>query len=263
MAATVPTTTRRRDWLTLPIVSGGGGRRRTSWSRTVKYLIVNADDFGHSGGVNAGVIEAHEHGILTSASLMVRRGEAGTAAAYARKHPNLSVGLHVDLGEWVRADGAWEALYEVDGADVASEVSRQLDIFCNLIGRSPTHLDSHQHVHRREPARTAVLALARDLRVPLRHFDLGVRYCGGFYGQTDAGGVLRGQITIDALLEVFRSLPDGITELACHPGKGEIPGTSYSVERERELETLCDARARMALEAHGILLRSFANINIV
>jgi len=37
-----------------------------------RYLIVNADDFGQSPGVNRGIIQAHEHGIVTSASLMVR-----------------------------------------------------------------------------------------------------------------------------------------------------------------------------------------------
>jgi hypothetical protein len=59
-------------------------------------LIVNADDFGLSGGVNAGIMAAHEHGIVTSASLMVR----WPAARYAAGHPRMSLGLHLDLGEW-------------------------------------------------------------------------------------------------------------------------------------------------------------------
>jgi len=46
-----------------------------------RYLIVNADDFGQSQGVNRGVIAAHEHGIVTSASLMVRWPAAIEAAA--------------------------------------------------------------------------------------------------------------------------------------------------------------------------------------
>ena len=72
---------------------------------TERTLIVNADDFGLSPGVNAGVARTHEEGIVTSASLMVRQPAAEEAAAYARATPALGVGLHVDLGEWVWQDG--------------------------------------------------------------------------------------------------------------------------------------------------------------
>ncbi|HEU4340947.1 MAG TPA: ChbG/HpnK family deacetylase, partial [Candidatus Binatia bacterium] len=60
-----------------------------------KYLIVNADDFGQSHGINRGIITAYGDGIVTSASLMVRWPAAADAAAYARKQPGLSVGLHI------------------------------------------------------------------------------------------------------------------------------------------------------------------------
>jgi chitin disaccharide deacetylase len=70
-----------------------------------RYLIVNADDFGLSEGVNRGIIEAAEKGIVTSASLMVRQPAAAAAAAYARKLDRISVGLHLDLGEWVYRNG--------------------------------------------------------------------------------------------------------------------------------------------------------------
>ena len=76
-----------------------------------RYLIVNADDFGQSHGINQGIIEAHERGIVTSASLMTRWLGAGEAALYAREHPQLSVGLHLDLGEWVFRAGDWEPVY--------------------------------------------------------------------------------------------------------------------------------------------------------
>ena len=51
-------------------------------------LIVNADDFGLSEGVNRGIIEAHERGIVTSASLMVLRPAAASAADYSREDPD-------------------------------------------------------------------------------------------------------------------------------------------------------------------------------
>ena len=66
-----------------------------------RILIVNADDLGLSGGVNRGIARAHDEGIVTSASAMVRRDAIEEAAELARSRPALSVGLHVDLSEWV------------------------------------------------------------------------------------------------------------------------------------------------------------------
>src|SRR5215469_11365912 len=69
----------------------------------MKYLIVNADDFGASCGINRGVMEAHERGILTSASLLVDAQGAKEAAALCGTAPNLSVGLHVDVRKELEA----------------------------------------------------------------------------------------------------------------------------------------------------------------
>ena len=87
-----------------------------------RFAIVNADDFGLTSGVNRGIIEAHEHGIVTSASLMVRYTAAKEAADYARSRANFSIGLHVDLGEWRYANGEWRAAYQVVSADDAAAV---------------------------------------------------------------------------------------------------------------------------------------------
>ena len=93
-----------------------------------RYLIVNADDFGQSPGVNRGVAAAHERGVVTSASLMVRWPAAAEAAEYARAHPELSVGLHLDLGEWAHRGGEWVCLYRVvpdgDAAGLADYLRR-------------------------------------------------------------------------------------------------------------------------------------------
>jgi predicted glycoside hydrolase/deacetylase ChbG (UPF0249 family) len=224
-------------------------------------LIVNADDFGRSPGVNRGVAVTHEDGIVTSASLMVRRPAAEDAAAYALRHPRLSLGLHVDLGEWVYRDERWDAVDKVSGP-AAPEIQRQLDRFRELVGRDPTHLDSHQHVHR-EPVVGLVLEhIASDLGVPLRGGNTEVRYCGDFYGQTSKGEPLHGSISVKALLDVLEALPEGVTELGCHPGVGTDHDLPYGKERSMEVNALCDPRVRAAVAARGIQLCSYADIAI-
>jgi predicted glycoside hydrolase/deacetylase ChbG (UPF0249 family) len=229
-----------------------------------RILIVNADDFGQSPGVNAGVIEAHERGIVTSASMMVCWPAATEAADYARARPSLSIGLHLDLGQWTFAEGEWTADYErvplSNPDEVEREVRRQLGLFRELVRRDPTHLDSHQHVHRDEPAESVMARLASELGVVLRDRSSRVRYCGEFYGQTGTGEPFPEGISLEHLVELIETLPAGITELACHPGSGLGADAVYGRERERELAALCDPRARAAIEREGIVLRSFAGI---
>jgi predicted glycoside hydrolase/deacetylase ChbG (UPF0249 family) len=63
----------------------------------MRYLVVNADDFGSCSGVNRGIAEAHARGIVTSTSLMVGRPASEEAALVARAFPALSVGLHASF----------------------------------------------------------------------------------------------------------------------------------------------------------------------
>jgi predicted glycoside hydrolase/deacetylase ChbG (UPF0249 family) len=229
-----------------------------------RCLIVNADDFGQSPGVNRGVIDAHERGIVTSASLMVRWPAAPEAAEYARQHPELSVGLHFEVGEWAFREGEWTAVYEVvrseDRSAVELELERQLEGFQRLVGRPPTHLDSHQHVHLRGTVRPAAERLARDLEIPLRCCSPFIQYNGTFYGQTDDGLQVPGAISVTALIGTLEALPWGWTELACHPGRGNDLDTMYGLEREREVAVLCDSTVRDALSRLRINLRSFREI---
>ncbi len=231
---------------------------------TERYLIVNADDFGRSPGVNRGIIETHERGIVTSASLMVHWPAAAEAAAYSREHPNLSLGLHFDLGEWAYRDGNWVTMYEVAPADdvtaVADEAARQLAAFRRLVGREPTHIDSHQHVHRWGPVRSVLVEVARDLAVPLRDHSPKIRYCGGFYGQTGKGSHLPDAISVDGLIKILVALPPGVTELGCHPGVGDDLDTTYRSERTQEVKALCDSRVRAIILTEGIELCSFGNV---
>jgi len=235
-----------------------------------RYLIVNADDFGLSSGVNRAIIKAHEQGIVTSTSMMVRGPAATEAALYSGEHPDISLGLHIDLGEWAYRDEAWVPLYEVvpieDTTAVAGEVQDQLSTFRRLVGKNPTHIDSHQHVHLRESVRPVVIEVARTLGVPLRHCSSEVRYCGDFYGQTAEGLPYPHGVSFDGLIEILAELPPGVTELGCHPGEGDDLSTletMYRSERLQEVQVLCDPRIRATLSAMEVELCSFSGTRSV
>jgi predicted glycoside hydrolase/deacetylase ChbG (UPF0249 family) len=226
-----------------------------------RNLIVNGDDFGRSDGVNRGVIQAHESGILTSASIMVRWPASDHAVAYALAHPDLSVGIHLDLGEWYQGPDGWEPVYEVvplaHEEGVRDEIARQLGRFHKLMGRSPTHIDSHQHVHREEPVASIAAEFGRRLSCPVRHIAPGISYCGDFYGQSQDGSSMPDAISTESLIRLLDRLPPGITELACHPGQEDDLDSVYALERRTELRALCDPVVRDALNRSGIALIAF------
>lgn len=229
-----------------------------------RLLIVNADDFGQSPGINRGVVEAFERGVVTSASLMVRWPASREAAAYARRQPRLSVGLHLDLGEAVWRAGAWRPRYAVvplaDARAVAREVRDQVAAFRDIMGRDPTHVDSHQHVHLRPEVAPVAAGVAAGLGVPLRGATPGVAHRGDFHGQTAEGAPLPGLLTVAHLVEILDGLAPGVTELGCHPGYAGDLETTYRSERAREVAVLCDPRVRAAVAERGIVLGSFHDV---
>jgi chitin disaccharide deacetylase len=213
-----------------------------------RRLVVNADDLGWTSGVNAGIAEARRAGILTSASLMAVRPRAAEGAGAAAEL-GLDLGLHVDLARWARrVEG--RPVYELpDGREVRAEVERQLRAFSRLVGADPTHLDSHHHVHRDEPAAGAVLReLGSRLGIPVR-----------WQGRVRAVELL--DPSVEGLLQIVRSLGAGVTELVCHPGYVDAElESSYREERAAEVEALCDARVGAAVAAAGVELVSFRDL---
>lgn len=229
-------------------------------SPQMRYLIVNADDFGYTDGVNRGILDAHDEGIVTSASLMVERPAAAEAAVQARERPGFGVGLHVELRSWrtsrfPRRGSARSA--EAVERRAAADLHRQLDRFRRLVGREPSHLDSHQHRHMVEIVRPAFEEAATELGIPLRRLDRRIRFCGDFYGHDGRGRPEHEAISVDALIRVIENLEDGVTELCCHPGYTDGLDDWYRLEREQEIRALCDLRVRQAVEREGVQLCSF------
>jgi chitin disaccharide deacetylase len=211
----------------------------------MKNLIVNADDFGTSHGVNLGVLEAHRKGIVTSTSLMVDQPASAEAAQLSAADPELGVGLHVVIRS---------------GDSPAAEVERQLARFVELTGRLPTHIDSHHNVHMDGSVLPAFLSAAERHSLPLRG-HCGVRHIPTFYGQWDGETHLE-SIGPEALVRIVADeAKDGFNELCCHPGyaDGDLV-SSYVRERETELETLCDPQVATLLRDREVHLVTFREV---
>jgi predicted glycoside hydrolase/deacetylase ChbG (UPF0249 family) len=220
-----------------------------------RVLIVNADDFGASEGVNRGIVEAHARGIVTSTSLMVTGAAARQAVALACEHPALGLGLHWDLD----SQGAGIELDFGDAVAVRAELVRQLEAYHDLTGGPPDHVDSHHHVHREPDVAPIARELVAPLGIPLRE-EGDVVYVGGFYGQWEWGVTDLHHVSPEFLIWILRNeVGEGWTEIGCHPGYAADLTSAYLAERDVELGTLTDPRVRAEIEALGIRLASYAD----
>jgi chitin disaccharide deacetylase len=235
----------------------------TTLPRGDRYVIVNADDLGLTDGVNRGILDAHDNGIVTSASLMVARPAAAAAVAAARERPRLGLGIHVEVRRWRTSWFPSRGAARSDDAvrrSAAKDLERQLERFRELVGREPTHIDSHQHRHVAELVRPAFEEVACDLGIPVRRLDPRVRFCGEFYGHDGRGRPDPDAITVEALTHLLENVEGEVTELCCHPGYAEGLDDWYRIEREQEVRALCDPRVRRAVASEGLRLCSFAEV---
>jgi hopanoid biosynthesis associated protein HpnK len=133
-----------------------------------RQLIVNADDFGCSPSINHAVIQAHQQGILTSASLMVNEPPCAEAVQLARENPRLGVGLHLTLACGRSALGSDQIPGLVDARgrftddalragmnyffrrelrpQLRAEIRAQLEAFSRT-GLNLDHVNGHLHLH--------------------------------------------------------------------------------------------------------------------
>ena len=245
-----------------------------------RRLIVNADDFGLTAGVSRGILHAHREGLVSSTTVLVGltpQPELDAAASGS----GLGLGLHFNL-TWGRPVSPAEtvpSLVDAEGCfgrdlailgerarpeDVRRECEAQIEAFLRRFGRSPTHLDSHHHVHRVPRVMDAVVDVVLAARLPLRSQDAGFREGLRRHGiATTDHFVGDAQIepywTTECLLDHLATLPLGVTELMCHPGvfDEDLAYSRYGRQREVELAALCDLEARATVERLDIRLCHF------
>lgn len=243
----------------------------------MKRLVVVADDFGLSPGVVEGIAEAHEAGIVSSTSLMVNAPAAEAAFEAARRLPALATGLHfvLTLGRPMGPSGPLERLLDGDGAfrrngsgahefarpdEVREELRAQLRAFEKGVGRPPTHIDGHHHVHLHPGILRVAIEEAGRLGIPLRSTGPEVRerlqlerirtcdrFLGDFYGD---------DVSEAKLVSILGTIAEGTSELMCHPARPDAELerlSSYVAPRYRELAALTsneivDAVGRLGIE---------------
>lgn len=262
----------------------------------MRRLLVNADDFGFTTDVNAGILEAHRNGILTATTLMANGEAFDDAVALAKQTPSLDVGVHfVLVGGRSLLSGAPlpqsvpELVLAVAAGRMAlfDELSAQASRIIEA-GIQPTHADTHKHTHLLSPVCRALCAVAEEFRIPFlrRPADLDLPYRApvkvrmvnrlvrrrarrlpiGPARTTDhfAGFTLTGRYGIPDLEALFAALPEGSTELMTHPGflREELrrAPTRLKESREAELRALTAPATRAALDRHGIVLSRYQEL---
>jgi len=209
-------------------------------------LIVNADDFGYSKGVNDGIIKSHRHGIVTSTSIIVN----GLAASEAKKllqYPELSIGLHFNItDEGLKSDIIKRVVLPFRKAkEIEQEFEVQIKRFIEIIGKPPDHLDSHHHVHlQSQVVRHIFKKYSQKNKIPVRGFG-NINFIDSFFGRDIFRRTSFKKISVDSLLKILSSLKNGLNELMCHPGLVDadlLKISSYAKERKVELETLTNKK---------------------
>jgi len=259
-------------------VAEDGGTGHPALAVGVKRLIVNADDFNLSPGVSRGIFEAAAAGVLTSTTVMINL-PADNEILRDLRGSSLGVGLHLNLTFGAPVLPAWEVRSLVDGdgwllrdpkgvaaraepGEAARELRAQVEKFTAVVGRLPTHLDSHHFLHRYSPIREIVLDLAAELGLPMRadQPDLrvdaqerGLRIPDHFMGDATEEAYW----TEARLRWALARISDGVTELMCHPGYNDVPWSRYSHQREVELRALTTPGLRTLLQDHGVDLIHF------
>ncbi len=290
----------------------------------MKKLIVNADDFGLTEGVNRAILDGHKRGIITNASLLANGGAFDAAVVASRDVEALGVGVHLNLtdGPPIADPSLVSSLLCSGGVFTGSpfavarrvmrremkldEVEREWRSQIEKIvsaGIRISHLDGHKHIHLLPPLFDAAIKLAREFKIGciritlepvtagLGLFRPGAARGPGAAKQFVLGRVLSGLAAwqkkklvaaglhwpkhfyglsqtgfLDAhtLNRILRSLPEGSSEMICHPGYVDrallATRTRLRSQRETELAALTQPGLKALIAELGIELIAYGNL---
>ena len=250
-----------------------------------KMLIINADDCNLTSQVTSAILKAHENGIVTSTTFLINLPVGPGVVRELLSRKKLGIGLHmnVTLGKPVAKPELVRSLLQKDGrfkkkeqysekklppvSEILEEFKAQLLKFEKVFKRLPTHVDVHHHMHDFRPFLEALAAVAQKHDLPVRwtrhltepdirsaHKDL--KTTDHFYGNLDPHTFW----TEEVLRHLLFTLPEGTSEIMCHPGwvDDELCSiSSLTIPREREYQLFSLKELRRYVDHLGIRLAHF------
>ena len=250
-------------------------------------IIVNADDFGLTRAVNAGIEDAFQNGIVRSTTMMVSMPAFEHAVSVAKRNTGLGVGVHLNLtagypvlnnlktltdesGQFLRLHEYPDCLQTVDTEEVRAEFVAQIEKLLS-VGIQPTHLDSHHHIQAFDPIFAVFCEVAKQYHLPVRNIrninghyitgdyaERGIKTtefcCTSFYG--DAA-------TFETLTANLESFQGESLEVMSHPSYLDLAlheMTSQGFQRIHELHALTRSEWKQYIKEHSIVLSNFAEL---
>ncbi len=224
------------------------------YSKETKLLIVHADDLGLCHSVNEASIQAFDHGIVQSGSIMVACPWFSEIADYAKHHPQMDLGIHLTLtSEWNRykwgsvsqtADVSTllndqgffypsnaEVIADIRPIEVEKEMRAQIDRALDF-GIQPSHLDSHMGtLFESADLMDIYLQLSRDYKIPVFLPRESIEQSSpDLFASLQRDGVLmidrflmaNSNVSVDGWMEFYsdliKHLKPGVTQMIIHPG---------------------------------------------
>jgi predicted glycoside hydrolase/deacetylase ChbG (UPF0249 family) len=250
-----------------------------------KILIVNADDCNLTSQVTEAILKSHENGVVTSTTFLMNLpvGTGVVRELLARKKLGVGLHLNVTLGKSVAKPSLVPSLLQKDGrfkkkdqyslkklppvGEIFEEFKAQLQKFVDTFKRLPTHVDVHHHMHDYRPFFEALAVIVKKHRLPIRWTRLltepdvrgahkELKTTDHFYGNLDPHTFW----TEEVLRHLLFTLPEGSSEIMCHPGwvDDELCAiSSLTIPREREYQLFSLKELRRYIDHLGIKLTHF------
>lgn len=249
----------------------------------MKQLIINADDFGYSAAINAGIIHSHRQGVLTSATLMANMPGTLDAIALSKQYPSLGIGCHLVLTMGRPLDGTNTSFQDEKGefyklCDYPTMRSQYSDEeiyheWCTQIeylldkGVKLTHFDSHHHIHFYPENRAITTKISKKYGLPARN-SYGTENFGPIESP-DVNDLLLDMMNTSAIRDMslsyqalreqcLQELQDTFEkannvqtlEMMVHPAFVDeylLTHSSFNIARMREVEILTDPIVRQLI----------------
>ncbi|MBI3306286.1 MAG: ChbG/HpnK family deacetylase [Candidatus Omnitrophica bacterium] len=248
-----------------------------------RVLIVNADDCNLTRGVTRAILECHDTGIVSSTTFMANLPVEPSTVRELKKRKNLGLGIHLNItfSKPVSKAGPIKSLLAPNGnfrklaeqfsklpraSQVLEEYSAQIRHFKSIFGVLPDHLDTHHQVHDHPFFFGILIEAAKKSRLPIRRSALmnsrlkmtNVVSPEFTFGNLTAEGYWRA----GPLEAILRNLPEGVSEIMCHPGicDRELKTvSSFTTGREAERKLFRAPSLRRLLQSSGIALGRYGS----